>query len=402
MEAGSRAIVSVAEARERIARAGEPIARVESVPLGEAAGRVLGEPLRARLDVPPFARAAMDGYAVLAADVAGATPTQPIALRIVGQAWAGHPAAAAVTSGCAIAVATGAPIPSGADAVVPVEDTSADGDQVRIRAGGEMGRHVAPAASDLRNGDIVLQAGTVLTPARAGVIAACGDTAAIVFARPRVTILCTGDEIVAPGRPLGPGQIHDVNSTTLAALVAAHGGEPVVLPHVGDNLEAIEGAVRTALEGDIAIVCGGSSVGDRDYVPSILARLATILVHGIAVKPGKPTVFGLAEATPVFAMPGNPASCLSNGYLFLVPLLRRLARLPPLEPRTCERPLASRVTSPASRHEFHTVRIERGVAVPASKGSGAITSMAHADGYIEIPEGQEVVEEGTRVTVTLF
>jgi molybdenum cofactor synthesis domain-containing protein len=402
MNAGSHRLASVEEARVHIAAAGKPLARVEQVPLAQAPGRVLAEPLRAALNVPPFARAAMDGFAVRAADVAAATPDGPVTLKIIDRAWAGRPAAALLTAGCAIAIATGAPIPAGADAVVPVEDTVVRGDDVEIRVSTEEGRHIAPVGADLRSGATVLDAGTWLTPARAGVLAACGETIVSVFARPRVAILCTGDEIVEPGRPLGAGQIYDVNSTTLAALVAAHGGEPVVLPHVADDIEALERGVRSALEHDIALICGGSSVGERDYVPGVLARHATILVHGIAVKPGKPTVFAVAGATPVFAMPGNPASCLSNGYLFLVPLLRRMARLPPLEPRTCRVPLASRVTSPASRHEFHTVRLEGGRAVSASRGSGAITSLANADGYIEIPEGQEAIEAGTTVTVTYF
>jgi molybdenum cofactor synthesis domain-containing protein len=395
-------LISVAEARTRITDAATTLTRLERVPLAEAAGRVLAEPLRAAVDVPPFARAAMDGFAVRAADVAGATAAKPISLAIIDRAYAGHPAAAVLTSGSAIAIATGAPIPAGADTVIPVEDTVTRGEQVDIHESSDEGRHVMGAASDLRSGEIVLEAGTYLTPARSGVLAACGDTIATVFAKPRVAILCTGDEIVEPGRPLGPGRIYDVNSTTLASLVTANGGEPVVLPHVGDDPDALDHAARGALDYDIAIVCGGSSVGERDHVPAILARYAAILVHGIAVKPGKPTVFGMAGTTPAFAMPGNPASCLSNGYLFLVPLLRKMARLPALEPRTCRLPLAARIQSPASRHEFYTVRIERGRAVPASKGSGAITSMAHADGYIEIPEGQETVEEGTPVTVTYF
>jgi molybdenum cofactor synthesis domain-containing protein len=327
---------------------------------------------------------------------------QPVTLGVIDRAWAGHPAASTLTAGTAIAIATGAPMPAGADAVVPVEDTTEQDSRVEIRAGSEKGRHVMQAGADLRSGDTVLEIGTYLTPARAGAIAAGGDTTATVFAKPRVAILCTGDEIVEPGRPLGPGQIYDVNSVTLAALVAAHGGEPVRLPHAGDDIEAVERGVRGALAHDLALICGGSSVGERDHVPAVLSRHAAILFHGIAIKPGKPTGFAMAGATPVFAMPGNPASCLSIGYLFVLPMLRRMARLPALEPRTCQFPLAARIVSPESRHEFHTVRIENGLAVSASKGSGAITSLADADGYVEIPEGTDGIEKGTVVTVTIF
>jgi molybdenum cofactor synthesis domain-containing protein len=195
--------------------------------------------------------------------------------------------------------------------------------------------------------------------------------------------------------------VHDVNAHTLAAIVALNGGEPVHGPRVADRVEAVEDAIRGCLDADLVLVSGGSSVGGRDFVLDVLARLGEIRFHGITVKPGKPTVLAVVNGTPVIGMPGNPTSCLSNGYLLVGPLVRRMAHLPAAEPRLAAARLARAVTSPADRHQFYTVRVEHGLATPAFKGSGDITSMS-ADGYFEIPVGVERVEEGTTVTVTLF
>jgi molybdenum cofactor synthesis domain-containing protein len=393
----ARPLVSVDVARCRLAEAAQPVTRIERRPLERLHGRVNALPLVANHDVPRFARSAMDGYAVRAGDTVGA----PVSLRVVDEAWAGHPSAASLSPGCAIAIATGAALPDGADAVVMVEDTSRDGDVVTARAAVRPGQHVSPRGSDLRAGVTALAAGALLTPARVGVVAALGLTAADVFARPRVALLSSGDEVAPAGAPLGPGQVHDVNSHTLAAIVSENGGEPVHGPRVADRMDAVEDAIRACLDADLVLVSGGSSVGGRDFVLDVLARLGEIRFHGIAVKPGKPTVLAVIGGTPVVGMPGNPTSCLSNGYLLVAPVVRCMAHLPPVEPRLVGARLGRTVTSPADRHQFYTVHVIDGVAMPAFKGSGDITSMA-ADGYFEIPVGVDRVEEGTEVTVTLF
>jgi molybdenum cofactor synthesis domain-containing protein len=217
-----------------------------------------------------------------------------------------------------------------------------------------------------------------------------------------VAILSTGNEIVGPGSLLRPGQIFDVNRFTLAALIAAHGGRPEPREPVHDSIDALTVALDACADADLIVFSGGSSVGERDLILDVVSSRGTMVFHGIAIKPGKPTAFADIGGRPFFGMPGNPTSCLSNGYILLVPFLRAVARLPPHQPRVVRVPLGRRINSPARRHQIYTVRIADDAAYPAFKGSGDITSLSQADGYIEIPEEQSVVEEGTVVAVTLF
>jgi len=223
-----------------------------------------------------------------------------------------------------------------------------------------------------------------------------------VYARPRIAILSTGNEIVDPGRPLGPGQIYDINTFTLSAIIDAHGGVPVVLPTAEDTIDSLSRSIDEALPADVLVFSGGSSVGERDLIMDVLVKRGEVLFHGVAVKPGKPTVLGRVDGRPVLGMPGYPTSCLSNGYMLLVPMLRRMARLPDYAPRIVRVPLARRIVSTTGRHQFYTVKIMDGIAVPAFKASGDITSMAHADGYLEIPAQVDIVEAGQMVDVKLF
>ncbi len=391
------------DARAHLAAAVRPLTRTESVALAHLAGRVVASDVVAAIDVPPFARAMMDGYAVQAADTAGATHDVPRALARVGRVFTGEVMSRSVGAGECAEIATGAPLPPGVDAVVMVEETApgADG-TVLVLAPVHAGQHVGRAGADITRGATVLRAGDVLLPARVGVAAALGHARLEVFAQPRVAIVSTGNEVVAPGTPLGPGQIYDVNRHTLSAIVAAHGGVPVALDVAADTLEALDAAVDVALGCDLIVFSGGSSVGDRDLVLDILTRRGAVTFHGIATRPGKPTAFGHIGDVPVFGMPGNPTSCLTNAYVLLVPFLRELAHLPPHQPRVISVPLARRVGSSLGRHQFYTVRLVDGAAEPAFKASGDITSMAHADGYIEIPPDVAAVDAGTRVDVVLF
>ena len=223
-----------------------------------------------------------------------------------------------------------------------------------------------------------------------------------MFQRPRISILSTGNEIVAPGQPLGPGQIYDINRFTLSAVIHAHGGLPIVKATAPDDVQALSEALLESAADDLVVFSGGSSVGERDLIMDVLQSAGEVLFHGIALKPGKPTVFGRVNGRPVLGMPGYPTSCLSNAYLILVPMLRRMARLPAYQPRTARVPLARRIVSTTGRHQFYTVRIMDGVAVPAFKASGDITSMSQADGYIEIPAQVDIVEAGESVEVKFF
>ncbi len=382
--------------------AATPIVRTERVALGHADGRVAAVDVTAPIDVPPFNRAAMDGYAVVAEDTFGAGPQAPKTLRCVDRIYTGQIPSRAIGSGECAEVATGSPLPPGATAVVIVEETERNGDEVRMLTPVYPGQHVGRRGADMAAGTVAIAAGTVLNPARVGAAAATGVTHVDVYARPTVAILSTGNEIAEPGQPLAPGQIYDINRFTLEAIVGRHGGLGVPLPAVGDTIEELTRAIDAAVAHDIVVFSGGSSVGERDLILDVLRARGTVHFHGIAVKPGKPTAFGAIDGTPFFGMPGNPTSCLSNGYMLLAPFLRRVARFPDWEPTIVEAPLTRRIVSTTGRHQFYPVRLVEGRAEPAFKGSGDITSMAHADGYIEIPAQTDVVEAGTTVSVKLF
>jgi molybdenum cofactor synthesis domain-containing protein len=262
---------------------------------------------------------------------------------------------------------------------------------------------VGARGADVPAGHTVLRAGDLLTPARLGVLAALGSAAVAAFARPRVFVATTGDEIVPPGTPLQTAQIHDINRYTLPPLVAAHGGLPVLHPVVRDRPEDLDGALDAVRDCDLAVFAGGSSVGDRDLLGDVVGRRGRVLFHGIAVKPGMPTLLArLAEGPLLLGMPGNPTSCLSNAYVLLVPLLRATARLPAARPETRRLRLGAAVTSARGRHQFYPVRIDGDTAAPVFKGSGEITSLGRADGFFEIPAEVEAVAEGTEVVVVLY
>jgi molybdenum cofactor synthesis domain-containing protein len=398
-----RETIPLEEAMAIIAEVAAPIERMERVPLADAAGRVIAEALTAAADVPPFDRAAMDGYAVIAEDTFGAGRYEPRVLRSIETVFTGQLPSSRLSHGECIEIATGAPLPEGADAVVMVEETekAANGD-VRIFTPVYPRQHVGRRGADIAVGQAVLTRGDLLNPSRIGALAAMGITEVPVYERPRVGILSTGNEIVRPGEPLGPGQIYDVNSFTLSAIIGAHGGVAVTKPTAPDNLPELTEALQQFTSEDLLLFSGGSSVGERDLILDVLQRAGEVLFHGIAVKPGKPTVFGRVNGRPVLGMPGYPTSCLSNAYMLLVPMLRRMARLPEYRPRTTRLPLSRRIVSTTGRHQFYTVRIVDGSAVPAFKASGDITSMSQADGYIEIPAQTDIVEAGETVEVKLF
>jgi molybdenum cofactor synthesis domain-containing protein len=395
--------IALDEAFAIIDRAVAPIDRIERIPIHQANGRVLARDVTSAADVPPFSRAGMDGYAVRAEDTAGATRATPRRLRCIEQVFTGQVPVQSVTAGECVEVATGAPMPPGADAVVMVEETEGDpSGHVRIFATVQPAANVGRQGADIRVGQTVLRSGTVLNASRLGALAALGLTDVGVYARPRVAILSTGNEIVDPGEPLAPGQIYDINKVTLAAVVSDHGGVPIPLRTAVDSLDDLSRAVDECLDYDLLVFSGGSSVGHRDLIMDVIAAKGEILFHGIAVKPGKPTAFGRIAGKLVFGMPGYPTSCLSNAYILLAPTLRRIARLPAQMIRSITLPLGGRVVSVAGRHQFYSVRIADGKAMPAFKASGDITSMSQADGYIEIPEDVEAIDAGTPVDVKLF
>jgi molybdenum cofactor synthesis domain-containing protein len=398
-----RETIPVDEAKGLLLAAAAPVQRIERIALGEASGRVLAAPVVSGIDVPPFERAAMDGYAVIAEDTFGAGRYEPRVLRCVEKLYTGALAVRTLARGECIEIATGAPLPGGADAVVMVEETERTNDtDVRVFTPVYPRQHVGRRGADMTAGQTVLPAGAALNPTRIGALAAIGLAEIDVYAKPVVAIVSTGNEIVLPGQPLQPGQVYDINRFTLSAVVNAHGGAARAGAVAADTLEDLRSAIDASSDADVLIFSGGSSVGERDLIMDALQEAGEVIFHGIAVKPGKPTILGTVHGQPVLGMPGNPTSCLSNAYLLLAPMLRRMARLPPYVPHLVRVPLARRIVSTTGRHQFYTVRVVDGSAQPAFKGSGEITSMAHADGYIEIPAQTDIVEAGEIVEVRLF
>ena len=397
-------LIPLEEASRIVLGAVRPVEGSERVPLERAAGRVLAADLVSALEVPPFARSAMDGYAVRAADTFAASPGLPASLAVGERIHAGRfPDRAVVPGACAL-ISTGAPVPAGADAVVKVEDTDQDpdGERVRIRRPVRPGENVAPAGEDIRPGDLLLRAGMLLTPSRVGAAAAVGSAELPVFRKPRTLIYTTGEEIHPPGGPLPPGKIYDINSYTLGALLDGIGVPWESGGNVADDPDALVRALERGKAFDLVLFSGGSSAGDRDLIASVLSRAGTVLFHGIALKPGKPTLFGTFSGVPVFGMPGFPASCLAVGLLLVAPAARRMARLPAQQRRTVRAALASGIAPSAGRHQVFTVRLEGPLAHPAYKESGDITSLSAADGYIEIPPTVERLDNGETVEVVLF
>ncbi len=398
-----RETLPIDEARALAFEALPAVTRTERLALHLAAGRVAAADVVSAVDVPPFNRAGMDGYAVVAEDTFGAGRYDPRVLRVIETIYTGETPTKAIAPGECAEIATGAPMPDGANAVVMVEETERAGDSARVFTPVYPHQHVGRRGADLKTGDVVVARGTLLTPARVGALAAAGLGEVDVYARPRVAILSTGNEVAEPGAPLRPGHIYDINRYTLEAITREHGGEPLTHPAAPDTIDALTDALaRAAASADIVVFSGGSSVGERDLILDVIHARGDVVFHGIAVKPGKPTVFGRVDGKPVLGMPGYPTSCLSNAYMLLVPMLRVMAHLPPWTPHIVSLPLARRVVSTTGRHQFYTVRVRDGRAEPAFKASGDITSMAAADGYIEIPAQTDVVEAGEIVDVRLF
>lgn len=379
-----------------------PVNRFEEIPLENADGRVLMDDVYAGFDVPPFDRAAMDGYAVIAEETSGASNDKPINLKLIGTQHTGELFEEELKIGTCVEISTGAPLPDGSDAVVMVEHTERNGEIIRIFKQAKPMDNIAPAGEDMKKGQRVLMEGDHLNPGKIGALAALGYEKVKVLEKPRVAIYSSGPEIVPQGQPLKPGQIYDINSYTLSSVIRQEGGVPVKRGIVHDDEASVMNAVNDASQFDIGVFSGGSSVGSRDLLGEVIQELGEVLFHGIRVKPGKPTLFGIVKGTPILGMPGYPTSCLINSYILLSPALRKLARLPELSPRKMVLPMGHKIESKSDREQFISIRVTDGKAYRVYKQSGNITSMTHADGFILLPIGKSIVEEGEQVQVTLL
>lgn len=389
----------------------------EMVPLGDAVGRVLAADVVAGVDVPGFDRSGVDGFAVRAADTVGAREDAPVRLTLNAEVLAaGTVPALAVAPGTATVIATGGMVPRGADAVVMVEQTEVAGGEplaVEIRKPAVPGQFIAAAGSDIGRGETVLRRGQVLTARDIGVLAAIGRAEVAVTRRPRVAILSTGNEIQAPGTPPRAGAVYDSNGAILAAAVAELGAEPVPLGIVPDDEDALSAAVAAGLECDALLLSGGTSKGAGDLTHRVVSRLADpgVLVHGVALKPGKPLCLAShkdkeGRGKPVVVLPGFPTSAMFTFHEFVAPVIRLLAGMPPAAVTTVDATLPLRLTSERGRTEYVMVSLVEGTkgtaAYPIAKGSGAVTAFGHADGFLTIDAQAEAAEANTTHPVRLI
>jgi molybdopterin molybdotransferase len=402
-------LVPFAEARASVLERLTPLPAQE-VGLGDAVGAVLAADVAAAEDLPPFANSAMDGFAVRGADLAGAREDAPVALKVAGEVFAGTGSLPTVEPGGAARIMTGGALPPGADTVVPVEQTTVEGDAVLVRLDPGPRRFVREAGEDVRVGTVVLERGRVLDPAAVGMLASVGRKLVPVHPRPRVAVVSTGDELVDPGDPLGPGQIRDSNSWLLAAQARAAGAEAFRCGRLRDDPEALRrGFALAAADGDFVVTSGGVSVGERDYTKQVLAELGDVRSFKVAMQPGMPQAFGLAAGTPLYGLPGNPVSCFVVFETLVRPALRRLGghaddRLD--RPRVVAR-LGEPVRSPAGKVSFLRVRLAVGdeglvATLTGSQGSGVLSSVVAADGLAVVPAEHRELPQGSPVQVVLL
>jgi molybdenum cofactor synthesis domain-containing protein len=405
-------ILSREEALARFATALFPRAiPSETRLLIDALGNALARDIVAPIDVPPFDRSNVDGFAVRSADLAAASEAMPVRLLLNDEIIAcGTAPLHPVKSGTATSIATGGPLPRGADAVVMVEHTEPlDGNALAIRRAASPGQFISTAGSDIARGEALLRAGTMIGSREIGMLAACGIAEVLVARPPRVAVISTGDELVQPGSPLAPAAIYDTNGAIVTAAISENGGDAVFLGAVADDEAALEAVMKKALEScDMLVLSGGTSKGAGDVSHRIIARLGKpgIIAHGVALKPGKPLCLAVCDGKPVVILPGFPTSAMFTFHDMIVPVLRRMAGLPPRADAKVTAKVPVRIASELGRTEFVMVSLVEGndglIAYPSGKGSGAITSFAQADGFLKIDALADQMPAGTKAEVTLF
>ncbi|MER3419956.1 MAG: molybdopterin molybdenumtransferase MoeA [Chloroflexota bacterium] len=415
-------MISVEEARARILSYVTEL-EAEEQPLLAAQGQALAEDVTAAFNIPPLANTAMDGYAVRAADTAGASESTPVELRVIGELAAGYVFDGEVTPGTAVRIMTGAPVPRGADAIVPFEETDESGrtapskvghvdGRVRVFKAAAPGANIRRAGEDVRAGEVVLRRGTVLRPAHIGVLASLGRTRVRVVRRPVVAILSTGDEILSPGEPLTPGKIYDSNAYTIAALVQRFGGIPRLLGIAKDTVADLTAKIRAGLDADMLVTSAGVSRGDFDVVKEVLRREGEIDFWTVNMRPGKPLAFGAFRApdgrrVPHLGLPGNPVSSAITFELFGRPAMQKMMGAPITERPTVRAISRDRIRMTDQRRFFARCVVTREgdryyAALSGSQGSGVLTALARANGLAVVPEGSPDVQPGDEVTVMML
>lgn len=400
-------LLSVEEARERVLSKISPLQPLE-LPLTEAFGCVLARDATAERDIPEFASSAMDGFAVRSSEVAEATSVEPTELRVVGRATIGRRPEGTVGGGEAMAIATGAPIPAGADTIVPIEDCEVVGDRVRVLAGTPEGKHIRPAAEDVRAGEPLVPAGRRLQSPELGLLAAAGVSHPLVRPRPRVVVISTGDELIPPTQTPEFGQIRDSNAYTLFAALREAGAVPMLAGIVRDDVDALKDTILVHLvQADAFISSGGVSVGERDVVKAAFFRRGELDFYRVAMQPGMPQGFGHVEGKPFFGLPGNPVSVFVSFEVFIRPaLMKMMGRRTLARPEVTAR-LDREISGPKGKTQFARVRVKRTaegwIATPTgSRGSNLIATVARANGLAVVPAGTDTAGAGSEVKVLLF
>ena len=400
-------LVPVEEARDRVLSQVAPLAPLQ-LPLTEAYGCVLAEDVVATHDLPAFASSAMDGFAVRAADASGASGSNPVELKIAGRALIGRRPETTVGGGEAVRIATGAPIPAGADAVVPIENADAAGDLVRLSEAPAVGSHVRPAGEDVTEGDVLVPAGTRIGSPELGLLANSGHPHPIVHPRPRVVVLSTGDELIPPTETPSFGQVRDANAYTIFGALRDAGAIPVMAGIVRDDVEALKESVFSYLvQADAFVSSGGVSVGERDVVKAAFYRRGEVEFFRVAMQPGMPQGFGQIEGKPYWGLPGNPVSVFVSFEIFVRPAILKMMGRTQLRRPEVTATLTRDVSGPNGKMQYARVDVKRGAAgwtaePTGSRGSNLISTVSRANGLAMVPPGTELAPAGSQVRVMLF
>lgn len=378
--------------------------KMEKVPLEKAYKRILAEDVHATINLPPFRRAAKDGYAVKFKDTFNASEDKPVELKFLDVVKAGQIPEMKVSNGTCIEVSTGAPIPEGADAVVMIEYAEKKDNTILILESVPLNANIADKGSDVKEGVLLLKEGECITSDKIGVLSAIGMSEVPVFTQPRVAVISTGNEIIKHNQKLEYGKVYDINSYTISNALKACGCTPVYSEIVKDDYISLKTEIQKFKDADVIITSGGTSAGAGDNLKTVLDELGEVLVHGIAIKPGKPTIIGLikleGENKIIFGLPGYPVSALMIFHVFVAPFLRKIASVKESDPRRIATfKLSRRFIPPRGRSEYVLVKIKDNQAHPILKDSGAITALAEADGYFIASKNAEILEEGTPVDV---
>ena len=406
-----RTLLTLDQAKKLIDDLGLEALDSEEISLKEAHGRILAEDVISSLDIPPFDRSTVDGYAVKAEDTYGAEENVPTYLGLVGAVNVGEPPIISISKGETVEIVTGAQVPDGADAVVMIEDTEKKDSSIVVLRAVAKNENIMRKGSDIRKGETMLSKGQKLGSREIGVIAAIGRARMRVFIVPSVAVLSTGNEVTEPGHDLPPGRIYDINAYSLAGAVIESGGKPVNMGIAPDEENQLRETLKKALAlADVVVTSAGVSVGPKDMLPQTIDALGKpgLLFSGIAVKPGKPTTMAIIGRKPVFSLPGHPASALLIFHLITKPIIQKLAGRSSTEINAVKAIAGKRMFSAKGRRTFVMVnlgrdRLNKLVAEPVETGaSGAITTLAKADGYLEIPENVQFIDENEKVVVTLL